>query len=132
MLAKRKGFLMCESAVGTFKLGITNVYKRLGQHTVANNSMMPEVKARWKGCEQALGPIATKCIENPKVPIDSKIGVARSVMLSRNTFAASAWPILLPREQKVFDTAIFHVWRRATSETCASVMAREQIMFQDS
>ena len=83
--------------------------------TPPNLSLNPELTARNASMREAMKPIASKCFRASGVPIDAKLKILQSLILSRGLFGSSTWHRPSVSELRKIHRNVMHAIRSACS-----------------
>ena len=88
-----------------------NMYKHLGTATTATLSLGLDLSMRFGSMRSALRPIASRFFRNPRIALEKKTMVCRSLLLSKGLFNASTWQIPTAGEKRRIHTNVMYVYR---------------------
>lgn len=120
---QRQTYLLCSNpgldftiADGqTLRLALLAKYKHLGVQVASNHSMDLELEARICSAKSAFAVLARPLLTNRHFPLQVRLRLFQSLILTRLLFGAGAWPVLtvrqLDRMQKVLLSFLRRVLR---------------------
>ena len=95
-LVTNKSIIKCDSKIGApFELRIVLKYKHLGGWMSSIGDFVADMCYRGAIMSQAVFPIRKKFLHCPDVPMEDKLHVVSSLVLSKGLHMAGTWPALL-------------------------------------
>ena len=90
-------FLACKTVQDvSVPLRVVKAYKRMGVRALANGSVLPEIASRHASANGILGQLRGRLFRKTSVPVEQKVTVASSLVLSCEFFGCGGWVVRRP------------------------------------
>ena len=93
------------------KLPEVAVHKHLGTQQMFEGSLAQEARFRVAQARTAYHEGRRKIFNNQRISLERKCHILRSLVLSRLTQGAGAWPPMPKKDKQAFDTAVWQFYR---------------------
>ena len=95
---------------GCVQLPLVPKYRHLGGLIDATGSLLPEIRTRFSKARSAFWRAAKHVFRQHKVPLETRMVIFRSTVMSIMTWGSGAWTELNHREGKTWNTSLWNLY----------------------
>ena len=92
------------------QLPLVSKYRHLGGLVDASGSMLPEIRTRFSKARAAFWRAAKHVFRQRRVPLETRMMILKSTVLSIMTWGVGAWVELNQREHQAFTTSVWNLY----------------------
>ena len=92
------------------QLPLVPKYRHLGGIIDASGSLLPEIRTRFTKARSAFWRAAKQVFRQQRIPLETRMTIFRSTVLSIMTWGAGAWTQLNQREEKAWTTSLWNLY----------------------